>query len=254
MLTLRWLHFASLRNRLGWNIPVCDRYPPAAVDSSKSCAPAGGGGAHQSGVPGPNWALRRKWYLPRTTGIHLFLIKCIQVCSRLPLCVSKVGRPSCTLRPILLQPSSSTSSCRPEEAGLSLMVRPTLAFSARFLSRKRRRRRRRQRFCKALMSTQRDDEPSFLWQVCFHQPVFLFCLCFCPLCQDSSTRSWGANWPSASRPTLSTGTRQPRRKWLKSVAWRGSTIRSSSRIYSLRPVRIVNVLVHYSASQELPNL
>lgn len=259
MLSLYWLYFATFRNRLWWNLHAFDRYPPAAVDSFESCAPAWGGGAHQSGVPGLEWALWRKRYLHKTTRMHLpffdtrlycrylHYVKRIKVCP----CSSKVGRPSCTPRLILLQPSSSTSSSQPEEAGLSLMVRQTRALSAHVLSQKGR---TRQRFCKAPMSTQRDDEPSFPWQVCFHQPVFLFCLCFFPLCQDSSTRSWGASWRSASRPTSSTGTRLPRPRWLKSVAWRGSTTRSSSRICSLRPVWVLNDFCTLIGSTVAPQL
>lgn len=242
-----WLYFASLRNRLSWNIHVLGRYPPAAVDPSKSCTPARGGGAHQSGVPGFKWALRRKRYSPKTSRILLFFMKC--VCESLHFAHQRLDG----------EAAPCVSSCCDlpvwrVRLGRRRQVCPwwwdlAPVFSARFLS-------QGGRDAAAILQGpwcwhKENDEPSFLWQVFFHQRVLSrFCLCFCPLRQDSSTRSWGASWPSASRLTSSTETRRPRPKWVKSVAWRVSTIRSSSRIYSQRLVCIVKVFVHWLASHE----
>lgn len=95
---------------------------------------------------------------------------------------------------------------------------------------------------RAKMSTHDDNEPNFLWQPCSPRllssaHILLFSFLF-PLCQDSSTRRWGASWLSALRPTSSTGTRLLRPRSLRSVAWHESTTRSSSNSCSLIPVGI----------------
>lgn len=118
---------------------------------------------------------------------------------------------------------------------------------------------------RAKMSTHSDDQPNFLWQPCsprllssVHIPLFSF---LSPLCQDSSTRRWGASWLSALRPTLSTGTRLLRPRSLRSVAWHESTTRSSSNNCSLIPVGIhtreeqdyetISLYSHYSTPEIL---
>lgn len=59
---------------------------------------------------------------------------------------------------------------------------------------------------------------------------------FFSIFQVSSTRSWEANWLSASQQTSSTGTRLQRLRWQRSAAWLEYITRSSSKSYSLRQV------------------
>lgn len=56
--------------------------------------------------------------------------------------------------------------------------------------------------------------------------------------QDSDAKSFAENWPSPLRPTLSTGTRQQKPKWKKSVVWPLSSTRSSSKTSNRRRVRV----------------
>lgn len=132
------------------------RHPSAAVGSIEGGTPPRGRGAHWSGVPGFDWALRRKWYVRLTTILIILSIKfacfihCCCCFSKLEIfidhqhvkhlwwkplrcrthkslmCFWQVGWPNCSPGLILLQPSSLMSSSLLGEAGLSLTVRQIL--------------------------------------------------------------------------------------------------------------------------------